>query len=76
MLTLATNEGDWVLDSFLGSGMTAAVAHKMNRRWIGIELGEHCHTHCLPRLKKVMTIQIKVEYQELYPPLTPPKRGI
>ena len=49
-LTLATNPGDWVLDSFLGSGTTAPVAHKMNRRWIGIELGEHCHTHCLPRL--------------------------
>ncbi|NUN23837.1 MAG: site-specific DNA-methyltransferase, partial [Candidatus Jettenia caeni] len=54
ILTLATNEGDWVLDSFLGSGTTAAVAHKMNRRWIGIELGEHCHTHCLLRLKKVI----------------------
>ncbi len=50
---MATNPGDWVLDSFLGSGTTAAVAHKMNRRWIGIELGDHCHTHCLPRLKKV-----------------------
>ena len=54
ILTLATNSGDWVLDSFLGSGTTAAVAHKMGRRWIGIELGEHCHTHCLPRLKKVV----------------------
>ena len=54
ILTLATNEGDWVLDSFLGSGTTDAVAHKMGRRWIGIELGEHCHTHCLPRLKKVV----------------------
>ncbi|OHB95011.1 MAG: hypothetical protein A2Z57_08195 [Planctomycetes bacterium RIFCSPHIGHO2_12_39_6] len=39
ILTLATNSGDWVLDSFLGSGTTAAVAHKMGRRWIGIELG-------------------------------------
>ncbi len=54
VLQLATNPGDWVLDSFLGSGTTAAVAHKMGRRWIGIELGEHCHTHCLPRLKKVV----------------------
>ncbi len=54
ILALATNEGDLVLDSFLGSGTTAAVAHKMNRKWIGIELGEHCHTHCLPRLKKVI----------------------
>jgi adenine-specific DNA-methyltransferase len=54
VLTLATDPGDLVLDSFLGSGTTAAVAHKMGRRWIGIELGEHCHTHCLPRLKKVV----------------------
>ena len=51
---IATNPGDLVLDSFLGSGTTAAVAHKMKRRWIGIELGEHCHTHCLPRLRKVV----------------------
>ena len=50
---IATNPGDLVLDSFLGSGTTTAVAHKMNRRWIGIELGDHCHTHCLPRLKAV-----------------------
>jgi len=54
IVALATNPGDLVLDSFLGSGTTAAVAHKMGRRWIGIELGEHCHTHCLPRLKKVI----------------------
>ncbi len=54
ILELATNPGDLVLDSFLGSGTTAAVAHKMGRRWIGIELGEHCETHCLPRLKKVV----------------------
>lgn len=53
ILHIATNPGDLVLDSFLGSGTTAAVAHKMNRRWIGIELGDHCHTHCLPRLKAV-----------------------
>jgi adenine-specific DNA-methyltransferase len=50
---LSTNEGDFVLDSFLGSGTTAAVAHKMKRKYIGIELGEHCNTHCLPRLKIV-----------------------
>jgi adenine-specific DNA-methyltransferase len=54
ILHIATNPGDLVLDSFLGSGTTAAVAHKMGRRWIGIELGEHCETHCLPRLKKVV----------------------
>jgi adenine-specific DNA-methyltransferase len=54
VIQIATNAGDFVLDSFLGSGTTAAVAHKMGRRWIGIELGEHCQTHCLPRLKKVV----------------------
>lgn len=54
MLTIATNPGDLVLDSFLGSGTTAAVAHKMGRRWIGIEMGEHAVTHCVPRLKKVI----------------------
>ena len=54
LLEVSTNPGDLVLDSFLGSGTTAAVAHKMGRRWIGIELGEHCHTHCIPRLKKVI----------------------
>jgi adenine-specific DNA-methyltransferase len=53
-LELATKPGDLVLDSFLGSGTTAAVAHKMKRRWIGIELGEHCDTHCLPRLTNVV----------------------
>lgn len=54
VLMLATEEGDLVLDSFLGSGTTAAVAHKMGRRWIGIELGDHCYTHCEPRLQKVV----------------------
>ena len=54
ILTIATNPGDLVLDSFLGSGTTAAVAHKMRRRWIGIEMGEHARTHCLPRLEKVV----------------------
>lgn len=54
VLFLATSPGDLVLDSFLGSGTTAAVAHKMGRRYIGIELGEHCYTHCLPRLQKVV----------------------
>lgn len=49
-----TNPGDLVFDSFLGSGTTAAVAHKMGRRYIGIEMGEHAVTHCAPRLKKVI----------------------
>jgi adenine-specific DNA-methyltransferase len=54
ILHIATNENDLVLDSFLGSGTTAAVAHKMGRRWIGIEMGEHAATHCLPRMQKVV----------------------
>lgn len=54
ILTIASNEGDLVLDSFLGSGTTAAVAHKMRRRWIGVELGEHCDSFVVPRLKSVV----------------------
>jgi adenine-specific DNA-methyltransferase len=54
VLDLATNPGDLVLDSFAGSGTTGAVAHKMGRRWIMVELGEHCHTHIIPRMQKVI----------------------
>lgn len=54
VLEIATREGDLVLDSFAGSGTTGAVAHKMGRRWIMVELGEHCHTHIIPRLQKVI----------------------
>lgn len=54
VLDIATNPGDLVLDSFLGSGTTAAVAQKMGRRYIGIEMGEHAVTHCVPRLQKVV----------------------
>lgn len=54
IIHLATNPGDLVLDSFAGSGTTGAVAHKMGRRWIMVELGEHCHTHIIPRLQKVI----------------------
>jgi adenine-specific DNA-methyltransferase len=54
VLTLATNPGDWVLDSFGGSGTTGGVAHKMGRRWIMVELGEHCHTHIIPRMKQAI----------------------
>ena len=54
VLEIATNPGDLVLDSFAGSGTTGAVAHKMGRRWIMVELGEHCHTHIVPRLQKVI----------------------
>lgn len=54
IISLATLPGDLVLDSFAGSGTTGAVAHKLGRRWILIELGEHCHTHIIPRLKKVI----------------------
>ncbi|WEK44740.1 MAG: site-specific DNA-methyltransferase [Candidatus Sphingomonas colombiensis] len=54
ILHIATNPGDLVLDSFLGSGTTAAVAHKMGRRWIGVEMGDHAVTHCAPRMVKVI----------------------
>jgi len=54
VLHIATNPGDLVLDSFAGSGTTGAVAHKMGRRWIMVELGEHCHTHIIPRMQKVI----------------------
>lgn len=53
-LHIATEVGDLVLDSFAGSGTTAAVAHKMDRRYIGIEIGEQARTHCIPRLRKVI----------------------
>ncbi len=51
---MTTSPGDWVLDSFLGSGTTAAVATKMGRRWVGIELGDHAYTHCKVRLDRVI----------------------
>lgn len=54
IIELATKPGDIVLDSFAGSGTTGAVAHKMGRRWIMVELGQHCHTHIIPRLEKVV----------------------
>lgn len=53
-LEVATTPGDLVIDSFAGSGTTGAVAQKMGRRWIMVELGEHCHTHIVPRMKKVI----------------------
>ena len=54
-IEISSNPGDLVLDSFLGSGTTAAVAHKMGRKWIGIEMGEHAYTHCKVRLDKVIS---------------------
>jgi adenine-specific DNA-methyltransferase len=54
VITIATNPGDIVLDSFAGSGTTGAVAQKMGRRWIMVEVGEHCHTYIIPRLTKVI----------------------
>lgn len=54
ILQIATNPGDVVLDSFAGSGTTGAVAHKMGRQWIMVELGDHCTTHIAPRLQKVI----------------------
>lgn len=53
-IELSTNEGDYVADSFLGSGTTAVVAHKMRRKWIGVELGNHAYTHCKVRMDKVI----------------------
>ena len=64
-LFISTNEGDLVLDSFAGSGTTGAVAHKMGRRWIMVELGEHCHTHIIPRLQKVINGEDKGGVTEL-----------
>ncbi|MDC8450208.1 MAG: site-specific DNA-methyltransferase [Nitrospira sp.] len=54
VLEIGSSPGDLILDSFAGSGTTGAIAHKMGRRWIMVELGEHCHTHIIPRLKKVI----------------------
>jgi adenine-specific DNA-methyltransferase len=54
IMVIATSPGDWVLDSFAGSGTTGAVAHKMRRQWIMVEVGEHCQTHIIPRLQKVI----------------------
>ena len=55
VLSLFTKPDDLILDSFLGSGTTSAVAHKMKRRWIGIELGKHAFSHCVPRMKNVIS---------------------
>lgn len=54
LITMFSSRGEFVLDSFLGSGTTAAVAHKMGRKYIGIEMGEHAYTHCKVRLDKVI----------------------
>jgi adenine-specific DNA-methyltransferase len=54
ILTISTQPNDIVLDSFAGTGTTGAVAHKMGRRWIMVELGEHCYTHIIPRMRKVI----------------------
>ncbi|MDT7849543.1 site-specific DNA-methyltransferase [Methylophilus sp. VKM B-3414] len=54
IIYLASSDDDLILDSFLGSGTTAAVAHKMGRRYIGVEMGDHAQTHCIPRLQKVI----------------------
>lgn len=54
IINMSTKEGDIVLDSFLGSGTTSAVAQKMRRKWIGIEMGQHCYTHCIPRINSII----------------------
>ena len=68
IIQMLSKKNDWVLDSFLGSGTTAAVAHKMGRKWIGIELGAHVKTHCVRRLNAVIDgekggISSKVNWQ-------------
>lgn len=55
IVDLGSKEGDWILDSFAGSGTTGAVAHKRNRKWIMVELGNHAKTHIIPRLKAVIS---------------------
>jgi adenine-specific DNA-methyltransferase len=64
ILLIASNKGDLVLDSFLGSGTTSAVAHKMGRKWIGVEFGEQASTHCQPRLKKVVAGNVGLPLSE------------
>jgi adenine-specific DNA-methyltransferase len=54
IIRLATNEGDWVLDAFAGSGTTGAVAHKLKRKWVMIEINGSCEGHCLPRMKGII----------------------
>lgn len=54
LIEMSTEPGDYILDSFLGSGTTAAVAHKMGRRWIGVEMGDHAYTHCKTRMDNVI----------------------
>jgi len=54
IIEIASNPGDLILDSFAGSGTTGAVAQKMSRRWIMVEIAEHCRTHIIPRLRKVI----------------------
>ena len=54
IIEMSTELGDFILDSFLGSGTTAAVAHKMGRRWIGVEMGDHAYTHCKARMDNVI----------------------
>ncbi len=65
IIEIATNPGDLILDSFAGSGTTGAVAHKMQRRWVMVELGEHCHSHIIPRMKKVIAGEDKGGVTEL-----------
>ncbi len=55
IIELSTSPGDWILDSFAGSGTAGAVAHKMGRRWLMVELGDHCDTHIAPRLRRVVS---------------------
>lgn len=65
IIHLATNEEDWVLDSFAGSGTTGAVAHKMGRKWIMVEMGDHAKSHIIPRLKNIIGRKNKTLVDEM-----------
>ncbi|MCD7716064.1 MAG: site-specific DNA-methyltransferase [Lachnospiraceae bacterium] len=66
ILSIATNEGDLILDSFLGSGTTVAVAHKMKRKWIGIELGEQAYDQCKRRMDRIVDGVDRIGVTEKY----------
>lgn len=66
IIEMSTRPNDWVLDSFLGSGTTAAVAQKMKRKWIGIELGDHAYSHCAVRINGVIDGNDKAGVSSLF----------
>jgi len=75
VLQSTSNQNDLIMDFFLGSGTTTAVAHKLKRKWIGIELGEHFYTVILPRMKKVLAYEDTLK-NAVYNPLPDKKANI